>query len=85
MNPVLEAATELQRFLESQRWNFCVIGGLANSGATHQPIFRFGPQDSALSVYFFRHNVYHNQFCSFRLWQFLNNCPKVRHEHFTAH
>ena len=29
MNPVLEAAAELQRFLESLRWRFCVIGGLA--------------------------------------------------------
>jgi len=29
MNPVLEAALEIQGFLERQGWQFCVIGGLA--------------------------------------------------------
>ena len=29
MNPVYEAAVELQQFVKRQRWRFCVIGGLA--------------------------------------------------------
>ena len=34
MNPVYEAAVELQRFVKRQKWRFCVIGGLA--------VFRWG-------------------------------------------
>ncbi|KPJ72730.1 MAG: hypothetical protein AMK72_04265 [Planctomycetes bacterium SM23_25] len=29
MNPLFEAAVEVQRFLESRGWSFCFIGGLA--------------------------------------------------------
>lgn len=29
MNPVFEAADELQRFLAQRQWRFCIIGGLA--------------------------------------------------------
>ena len=29
MNPVFEAALEVQRFLQERHWRFCIIGGVA--------------------------------------------------------
>ena len=29
MNPVLEAAVEVQQFMQQRKWDFCIIGGLA--------------------------------------------------------